>query len=188
MLLLTACAGGGGATAERLEQAAGTAVEVAGGDDAPDVSTIPEDADDIDVTYVQAVMDALNVVDLAAFEVLAESGDAHDREFVPLLASTRTPELLHAHLQGIERHGVDRAPDPPEAPTTEVLEVGSASLGCVHVLADHVTSPLLDEAVTPAQQPHAIVLIPGPGDAAANPTAWVMARVSSSDLDDPCPS
>lgn len=185
-------AGCGGSDAAAVPDGLGNVAQVAlertaeASDDDPDVSSVPRDADEIDVAYAQAVVDAIARVETVAFDVLAEVGDPEHPAVVPLLASTRTPRWLHLDLQRLQEHGEHALLDGFEPPATEVLRIGSASRGCIHLLADHV-APLLhdDPAVS---QPHAVVLLRSAGDSAVNPTAWVVARVSATDLDDPCPT
>lgn len=188
LLLLAGCGGGAAATPEPLgdvtEVVTERTAEVTDG--APDVSSVPRDPDAIDVEYVQAVVDAINSVDAVAFDVLAEVRDLEHPDVVPLLASTRTPQRLHGDLQRLEELGVTTLPADLATPVTDVLEVTSTSRGCIHALAHHVAPPLHDDPA--ASQPHAVVLLRSAGDAAVNPTAWVVARVSATDLDDPCPT
>jgi hypothetical protein len=203
-LLLSACSGGdgGGSTLgadqdgapDRTEDSAGvTAHDLADEDDGesePDPTVIPDDPDDIDEAYVQAVIDAIDDYYHQALQVARQGaplpGGAPPTELVVAVEETFRPEWRDAVLQD----DAEMFSDPqwteeneerfrpvgeyrPGVAQVTGLEVESRECLLVAVERDASTA-LVDAPNEPF--PQGLILVPhGESDLSQNPTPWQLA-------------
>lgn len=148
-----------------------------------DATTVP---DDIDVAYVQAVMDELNRRDSEAYREVAASGEVGEA-FYAVLKSTHTAADADRQISGFEDFvGPEGLADPPGDITTEVRELVHADADCIQALVVHDISAILspDVDIEP-EQPHTLKLLRrDPGE--LNPTPWAIDYLSWFDLEEPC--
>lgn len=137
-----------------------------------DITTVPSDPEDIDVEYVQAVMDEIDDVILATAIVIGESGSVNDANVRELMFSAYTEADGETHLQGFENIGIENIKDDPQAPETTNIELLEKGEDCLFLTANRTFQPLFsNEANYEPVQPYYLRLLRRePGD--LNPTTW----------------
>jgi len=152
---------------------------------------VPDDPDDITVEYVQAVIDELDSILVAGYQLIAQTRTVDDPNVQELFREVYADETAQVQLDGIENAlGVENVAEEPRHPSTTVLEVLSARSDCVTATADRDLSPLVVEGASPDfNQPFYLTFVRSEG-ASHNPTPWVLGRAMSyaedAEPEDPC--
>lgn len=137
-----------------------------------DVTTVPSDPEDIDVEYVQAVMDEINPIIQAAVVLFREVEDVQDANLREVMFSAYTKESGTAQLETLGGLRADRVKSNPGAPTAEVQEILELQDGCIVFSAIRTWRPIMTEDVeyNPVQ-PYYLRLVPNEPNE-LNATAW----------------
>lgn len=148
-----------------------------------DVATVPAE---IDVAYVQAVLDELNRIETEAFRDVAATGEFSER-FHALMKSIHTPADADRQIGGFKEFvGVDGLADPPGLMVSEVQQLLTATPECIEAEIVHDVTPLLAPDVElDVEQPYEVKLVRSePND--LNPTAWVIDHIGPFHIEEPC--
>lgn len=148
-----------------------------------DVAAVPTE---IDVAYVQAVLEELDAIQTRAYREAAAAGELTET-FYALIRSTHTARDGARQISGFEEFvGVEGLADEPGDIVTEVQRILSASPDCIEVEAYHDLTPLLSpDFELGAEQPYEIKLMRHEPNE-LNPTAWVIDASSWFHIDEPC--
>lgn len=151
------------------EPTAAPTSEPAGEAPAPD--TPPEDVEEFDAAYVEAVMGDLDrLLGEVARHVAANDGEL-DEEFQARMRALYTANTVVDQIEAWEQ-GAPLLKDEPDDPTTDVLEVVSGSPECIFFSAERFYDPMLTEPLG-AVQPYWLRLVPNE-PSGLNPTPWAI--------------
>lgn len=188
-VLLVAC-GGSGEASEPSPSPTASASPTPSPTPAPspsptaiDVAAVPAE---IDVAYVQAVLDELHGIQSRAFQEAAAAGELTE-SFHAALRATHTARDASRQIDAFERFvGVEGLADQPGELVTEVQQLLSASPDCIEVEAFHDVTPVLSPEIDiGAEQPYEVKLV-RQEPTELNPTAWAIDYISWFHIDEPC--